>query len=127
MAQTVAEWELGIPPAPHIRSAMKRWKIKRFNSTLISCASSDAQTAVASTKFQLSAARSSGIGITSLFLTFQQLRSQQAQKVCFGAKRIQRGQRCGVVALRFFVGALQTVQRDKGGFVIVGIAANGLA
>ena len=45
-------------------------------------------------------------GITSLFLTFQQLRCHQAQKICPGAKRVQRGQRCGIVALGFLVCAL---------------------
>src|SRR5699024_41232 len=67
MAQTVAECELGIPPAPHIRSAMKRRKVKRFRSTLISCASKEAQSAVTSTKFQLKAVCSNVISHILIF------------------------------------------------------------
>ena len=48
-AQMKAEWELGMPPAPHIRSGIKRWKMKRFRITLMNCARKEPHSAVTST------------------------------------------------------------------------------
>ena len=42
-------WELGMPPAPHIRSGIKRWKMKRFRITLMNCARKEPHSAVTST------------------------------------------------------------------------------
>ena len=49
MAQTVAEWALGIPPAPHMRSGMNFPTRMRLMMTLIIWAESELIRAVTST------------------------------------------------------------------------------
>ena len=82
---------------PPIRSGIKRWKINRFNSTLMKLASSDAQTAVTSTKFQLQRGAQQWHGnltsfktaaVLGAFVCFtfaqQQFPRQQAQEILLG-------------------------------------------